>query len=555
MESEEEAVQLQQEQVPATASRLEMKLHTGNLSYTRTASATELQYSSRWRQDYRLWRIPNEVRSINKEAYTPKFVCIGPYHREADGSSLPGEKLKKLYYEKLLDLVERDKRKQGDIVERCKRRLRQLVEEVGWFYADEHVLKKMKAQDMVTMLLYDGCFIIMHLYNYALGVNEKNLHSTRWAPAQLRIDLGLLENQIPFFVLVELFGHLTPPYLLPERDAGDPEKKRRTLQDMALWYMLDSLYKSALNDDESPLDHLQIAADEEIHHLLQLVHVAHRVRLDAAEADRRNAGWEWPCLQHPCRTLRRLACDILFHLMRLLLCMCWWRRGSGKNGDRNDPKQNIASAAQLKEFGVKITVAPLYLAGVLDVRIRDDEVKLEMPPLSVEKATVPLLQNLIAYEQQGTPSSRRRRCHSSKHDDVDTDYCFCCKEEVASPALDYFTTYAFLMYNLISSKEDIALLQEKGILCNNFGSQETIITFFKNLCLWNLRSDTKDSPIGKVLNKLRNYSQDLKLRDRAEMKKYFNSPVKIFVVIVSTAVTVSTILQAIYTVTSSSLEH
>ncbi|KAG8084457.1 hypothetical protein GUJ93_ZPchr0010g10292 [Zizania palustris] len=517
MESEEEAVQLQKEQVPASH-LLEVKLHTGNLSYTRTASATELQYSTaasvKRRQDYRLWRIPNEVRSINKEAYTPKFVCIGPYHRGAKaGSSLPGEKLKKLYYEKLLDLVESDKQKQGDI-----------VEQVDCFYADEHALKKMKEDIVVTMLLYDGCFIIMHLYNYARGVDEENLHRTRWAPAQLRIDLGLLENQTPFFVLVELFGHLTPRDLLLERDAGDPEKKRRTLQDMALWYMLDSLYKSALDENESPLDRLQIAADEEIHHLLQLVHVAHRVSLDAAEDDQRSAG--------PCRSLLRLlVCGIPFYLMKLLrwcLCMCRCRRRSGQKGDINDLKQNIASAAQLKEFGVKIRAAqPLDLAGVLNVRIRDDNaIKLEIPPLYVEKATVPLLQNLIAYEQQGTPSS---------------------------PALDYFTTYAFLMYNLINSTEDIALLQEKGILCNNFGSQETIIAFFKNLCLWNLRSETKDnSAIGNVLVNLRRHSQDQKLRDWAEIKKYINSPVKVFVVIVSTAVTVSTILQAIYAVASPS---
>jgi hypothetical protein len=46
------------------------------------------------------------------------------------------------------------------------------------------------------MMFLDGCFILKQLCNYALGINEKELHQSRWAPAQLRSDLTLLENQI-----------------------------------------------------------------------------------------------------------------------------------------------------------------------------------------------------------------------------------------------------------------------------------------------------------------------------------------------------------------------
>jgi hypothetical protein len=43
-------------------------------------------------------------------------------------------------------------------------------------------------------MFLDGCFILKHLYNYALGINEKELHQSRWEPAQLHSYLTLLEN-------------------------------------------------------------------------------------------------------------------------------------------------------------------------------------------------------------------------------------------------------------------------------------------------------------------------------------------------------------------------
>uniref|UniRef100_A0A0E0KY48 Uncharacterized protein n=1 Tax=Oryza punctata TaxID=4537 RepID=A0A0E0KY48_ORYPU len=153
----------------------------------------------------------------------------------------------------------------------------------------------MRNEEIARMLLHDGCFIIKHLFNFAHGTEEE-LYVTRWSPAQLRIDLGLLENQIPFFVLEEIFYHLTPWKLLRKINrgvvvAGGGDyllrlKKRRALLDMALWYMLQGWYP--MPSSQSPMEYLGISAEEEIHHLLHLVHVAHRIKVDAAVAERRS---------------------------------------------------------------------------------------------------------------------------------------------------------------------------------------------------------------------------------------------------------------------------
>ncbi|EEC78454.1 hypothetical protein OsI_18318 [Oryza sativa Indica Group] len=266
----------------------------------------------------------------------------------------------------------------------------------------------MKDEEMVRMLLHDGCFIIKHLYNFVLGYNEEELYATRWSPAQLRIDLGMLENQIPLFVLEEIFYHLTPRKLQRKitRDVGDDgmmitpqtfqrktmmrQRKRHKLLVMAMWYMLKGWF--VLPEDES--DELyKFIADKEVHHLLHLLHLAHA------------------------------------HLVKQ-------QQGHDKDDDDAKAKANIVSAAQLRGLGVKISKAPTKRGGILDVRLRNGLLSpvLEVPALTVDQGTVQLLQNLVAYEQQGTPPPSNDDEHPR----------------------DYFTTYAFLMYNLVSSTDDIA---------------------------------------------------------------------------------------------------
>uniref|UniRef100_A0A0A8YF48 Uncharacterized protein n=1 Tax=Arundo donax TaxID=35708 RepID=A0A0A8YF48_ARUDO len=195
--------------------------------------------------------------------------------------------------------------------------------------------------------------------------------------------------------------------------------------------------------------------------------------------------------------------------------MCSWPR----NMSDADSKENIPSAVELKAMGIRITrrTGPEH-GGLLDVHFRGDGMTLEIPPLYVEQTTAPLLQNLIAFEQQvGTDGG--------KYPD------------------DYHTTYAFLLYNLLSTREDITLLQDLRILHNNFGSDQKVITYFKNLCVWNRRSGS--TPIDEVLRRLRICRVLPAYRDWAEVKNYINSPVKILLLIISAMVAFSTVLQAL----------
>jgi hypothetical protein len=141
----------------------------------------------------------------------------------------------------------------------------------------------MTTEAWVKMMFLDGCFILKHLYNYALGIHEKELHQSRWEPAQLRSNLTLLENQIPFAVLLALFDHLAPWDLLPR--SADEKKKRRRLLDMALWYMLRG--PLSLPQGKRPTDKVGVDPVVPVDHLLHLLHVAHCAQLDAVQRQRR----------------------------------------------------------------------------------------------------------------------------------------------------------------------------------------------------------------------------------------------------------------------------
>lgn len=68
----------------------------------------------------------------------------------------------------------------------------------------------MESDDFVSMILTDGCFIIEYLLS-CLGMLEINPWRFKlWPTCDINLDLILLENQLPFFVLKGLFDLTFP---------------------------------------------------------------------------------------------------------------------------------------------------------------------------------------------------------------------------------------------------------------------------------------------------------------------------------------------------------
>ncbi|CAK9145654.1 unnamed protein product [Ilex paraguariensis] len=149
-------------------------------------------------------RVSEGSSEDNENMYFPKFVSIGPLHNKND--SLKATEDQKWRY--LNALLGRKPNLEARL-DHCVKALKILEQKARKCYQEEI---DMQSNEFVKMLLLDGCFIIEFFLKYAIkGLRRSDdpCFNTRDRFFRLRCDLILLENQIPFFVLQQLF-HLVP---------------------------------------------------------------------------------------------------------------------------------------------------------------------------------------------------------------------------------------------------------------------------------------------------------------------------------------------------------
>ncbi|KAI3459611.1 hypothetical protein Pfo_016274 [Paulownia fortunei] len=147
-----------------------------------------------------IYRISDRLRSTNEKAYDPRIIAIGPYHHDKEHLNNM-EHQKKIYLKLLLA-------SRGECVDRYVKVIRDLEDRAHKCYAEPMTLGK---DEFVQMLLLDGIFIIEFLREYDKvdkgGVVDKDnaIFQLGHVISHLLHDLVLFENQIPLFILEELF--------------------------------------------------------------------------------------------------------------------------------------------------------------------------------------------------------------------------------------------------------------------------------------------------------------------------------------------------------------
>ncbi|CAA7024499.1 unnamed protein product [Microthlaspi erraticum] len=168
-----------------------------------------------------IYRVPNCMRQVNPQAYTPQIVLIGPLHRSLKSQALNyhGD----IRNTKLMDYLNMERHKKIYLAEFAKRvgggekiidGLRRTIEE------DEEMIREsysestawIESPEFVEMILHDSVFILEFiLRNYEnedADLSQKTGDPLMDEPCQgamVRRDLGLLENQLPYFLLNKLF--------------------------------------------------------------------------------------------------------------------------------------------------------------------------------------------------------------------------------------------------------------------------------------------------------------------------------------------------------------
>ncbi|XP_011042067.1 PREDICTED: putative UPF0481 protein At3g02645 [Populus euphratica] len=168
----------------------------------------ELEISNPFPDTWCIYKVPERLRELNEKAYTPRLVSIGPIHHG-------NEKLKAMEDHKRMYLKEFIARTQVsvkgfiELIKDKETELRNCYAETNGF-SSEYFIK---------MILMDAAFVIMFLLKWTYKDFRGSRDSIFYPPyksVDVRVDICLLENQLPFFILEELCG-LSPIFCNPPK--------------------------------------------------------------------------------------------------------------------------------------------------------------------------------------------------------------------------------------------------------------------------------------------------------------------------------------------------
>ncbi|RLN30619.1 UPF0481 protein [Panicum miliaceum] len=459
---------------------------------------------------HRVSRVPGHVRIPNPDAYTPGLVAIGPLHaKDAERRLRPGNRLKMAYLHSLISRGHPDPARHLAVIQGYVRLVAAREREARAMYAAEDV-DDVRAEDFIQMLVLDGCFILEHLVNVATGKEEQSLHATPFGPAQLSVDLVLAENQIPFFVLVDLISSTR----LPEFDSTGYAPPV-LLMKLVLYYLGGEKGRD-MSEALPPAD--------AVCHILHLLHAmvsAARTRWEPAPRIQDGATLE--VMQEAARLLRRLPLLLLVPLLYPILPEeRRWRASYGR--------EDLPSASDLKRMwvwfkkarGGSSSKAPAGIASVLGpvplaVKLAHED-RLRLPQLRIEFRTAPLLLNLMAFEQS------------------------------AEQRAGAVSAYVWLMAKLVQSAEDAGVLVATEVVqssATGSESKEDVARFFRQVgAASEAAGELEKSYLGETLQKLRERSQHPLFMMWADVQRnYFTVPWAVVAEFVTFITFISTILQ------------
>ena len=144
-----------------------------------------------------IYRVSKRVQSVHWQAYYPLLISIGPLHRKNKKlQAMENEKLR--YYKKFTERIGMDMEKIRDII----RSIQNQEERLRDCYSEE--FKLTKKSDFIEMVMLDAVFIIEFMKEYSNNDESPNRFEPRTI-LDIREDLILLENQLPFFIIQKIY--------------------------------------------------------------------------------------------------------------------------------------------------------------------------------------------------------------------------------------------------------------------------------------------------------------------------------------------------------------
>ncbi|KAK2974715.1 hypothetical protein RJ640_007142 [Escallonia rubra] len=463
-----------------------------------------------------IFKVPDKLRELKASAYTPRVVSIGPLHKDDEHLRKDMEGHKKSYMHSLFlrarssdETVEADVKK---VANDCVDAMLGIVDRARACYDASHGLCDKDDVEFAKMLTLDGCFLLELLYKYKKKeFGGDPIFSNVLQLLDIKHDLVLLENQIPFSVLEVLFECTL------KQIEGNPS----SLTDLVLNFFesLNIVKDIQMKEKHTPTIN---------RHILGLLHTCYRP--SSAQQENNNPRDQPPSAQLENNIIKHSATE----LDRAGVNFVAYRRKktsvTGVGEDYLDLEFNTSccfdwlcrtrAPSEIPTYRVYDSTRSRRCCCFSWFCQQFGRSRFGIPKLCIFDDTETFLRNLIAFEQ-------------------------CCPDIEQR----HITSYAYLMDTLINTKEDVDLLADAGVIENNLGASEDASDLFNNLC--------KEVDLGKFFffsqwKRVDDYYKRPWPRYLASLRRnYFSNPWSGISVIVALILFALTVVQTAYSVHSS----
>lgn len=455
-----------------------------------------------------IFRVPNFLKRLKREAYVPRMVSLGPYHhRSAELPPMGSHKGRALHlmskrFNNIYMNLDNDPNKM-DFSDRAMHEIINLENKIRDSYEDKI---DCDGNTLARMLTLDGCFVLEILRTLGLDRVPGNrlyyeplfeVDKIVYTAGDIKEDIVKLENQIPWVVIEKL--------LKLEFESIDDIKIELLKTLMYLWDM----FRLPDPDQRRQFSWPQ----EQVPHLLGLLHsVTVSPFSDRAEpADPVSSFSARPEPAHPVGPIK---CSGAWS--KLVKCSgAWcspikWRR----TGKTVYNVKRIHRAIEVRNAGIKFKPCD---GGIGMIKFDPKNATIFLPRITVQDRTEILSRNLIAYEM--------------------------CKPSETM----YFTCYVSLMDELIDSEDDVAVLRKSGIITNYLGSDSQVAELFNSLCK-DVTESEKDAFADLKRDVHAHYTNEIKVQIAELMKEHFSSLWRTLAVTGAILILLLTTVQTIFSI-------
>ncbi|MQM08988.1 hypothetical protein Taro_041845 [Colocasia esculenta] len=432
-----------------------------------------------------IYRVPSSTWKVDPGAYEPQVVSIGPYHRQ--NPKLHAMEDHKWRYMRNL-LRRRTQSNFNLVLKLCIEKVKQSEARARSCYKVPFYISN---YDFVMMLVLDGCFILELFHTCFYGAMEDDLiYAIPWMFPAIWRDLLKLENQIPFFILLDLFTV----------NIVTTELTNLSLKELAFSFLEAGPLKIVDPFEEEEACNLNPVGEEKIYHLLHFYHILLQPTVDA-----------WTGKPSTCSSMKSVIFEKMNNWMPHIL-----RKPSLPKVVRG-PDNMIPCIVELREAGIKFR-RKQGAKTVLNVAFRDGV--LHIPCLSVEDNTNSVFRNLLAFEQF---------CPNNWH---------------------YITTYTTFLDCIVNTAKDVTILQQYNVIENMLGSEEELALLINQLGK-DVTVCPRCHYLKRVFREVNEYCESKWHKHRAScMRDYFGTPWSMLSVFAAVALLLMTLIQVIVAILS-----